>query len=138
MVSKDHTRRAIIKLQMILKSELLRETKIKVFYSQPLVESVLIYGAETRTITIQLERSLDGCYIGLFRAALNITWTQKEANADDTTLFQPVTTLEDLVYFQSDIDSIYMLGFVSITFLPIPLRRKHFCEEEPFSRSQFH
>jgi hypothetical protein len=57
----------------ILKSDQ-RETK---FFSQTLVESVLIYGAETWTLTKQLERSLDGCYTRLLRAALNISWKQK-------------------------------------------------------------
>ena len=35
---------------------------------------VLLYGCESWTFTSALERSLDGCYTRMLRAALNISW----------------------------------------------------------------
>ena len=68
-----HTRKGqawktIKSLQKIWKSNLPRQVKVNVF--QTLVKSVLLYGSETWTLTKQLERSLDGCYTRLLRAAL--------------------------------------------------------------------
>ena len=40
------------------------------------VESVLLYGCESRTFTSTLERSLDGCYTRMLRAILNISLWQ--------------------------------------------------------------
>ncbi len=74
-VRKGQAWQAINKLQKIWKSELPQQTKIKVF--QTLVEPVLLYGYETWTLIKQLERSMDGCYTRLLRAALNISWKQK-------------------------------------------------------------
>ncbi len=38
------------------------------------VEAVLLYGAETWTLTTKMKKSLDGCYTRVLRMALNISW----------------------------------------------------------------
>ena len=52
--------------------------KIRVF--QTCVESVLLYTAETWTLTKSLEMQLDGTYTHLLRYALNISWKDKITN----------------------------------------------------------
>ena len=49
-----------IALSKIWKSNLSRYIKVCLF--QAIVESVLLYGAETWTITSKIQKSLDGCY----------------------------------------------------------------------------
>ena len=46
------------------------------------VESVLLYGAETWTLTTSLEKSLDGCYTRMLRMALNIPWQDHMRNSN--------------------------------------------------------
>ena len=43
-------------------------------------KSVHLYGAETWTITGKIQKSLDGCYTRMLRAALNISWKDKITN----------------------------------------------------------
>ena len=38
------------------------------------VESVLLYGCETWTITAKIREALDGCYTRMLRSALNVNW----------------------------------------------------------------
>ena len=66
--------RACNKLKKIWKSDLSREIKTSLLGSA--VESVLLYGSETWTLTEKLERQLNGCYTRLLRTALNIHWSQ--------------------------------------------------------------
>ena len=46
------------------------------------VESVLLYGVETRTLIKGLEKQLDGCYTHLLGAVQNIHWTDHISNDD--------------------------------------------------------
>ena len=66
------------KLNKIWKSSLPRANKIRVFLAT--VESVLLYGAETWTITKALQKKIDGCYTRMLRMALNITWQSHTTN----------------------------------------------------------
>jgi hypothetical protein len=79
-VRKGLAWKSINKLQKIWKSDLPRHLKVNIF--QTLVEPVLLYGSETWTLTKQLERSLDGCYTRLLRAALNISWMDMVPNIE--------------------------------------------------------
>ena len=47
-----------------------RATKIRL--SRVTVESVLLYGSETWTVTQNLEKSVSGCYTRMLRTALNV------------------------------------------------------------------
>jgi len=72
---------AILQMNKIWKSvDLSREFKISIFIA--VIESVLLYGAETWTLTKTLVTSLDGCYTKLLRYALNIHWTSHTTNSD--------------------------------------------------------
>ena len=63
--------RACNKLSNIWKSTLPRDMKLRLFTTT--VEPVLIYGAESWTITSKTEKALDGCYTRLLRKALDIS-----------------------------------------------------------------
>ena len=66
--------RACNKLTKIWKSDLTREIKISLFCST--VESVLLYGSDTWTLSEKLTKQLDGCYTRMLRTVLNIHWNQ--------------------------------------------------------------
>ena len=65
-------------MMKIWKSSLPRNLKVKLFTTA--VESVLVYGAETWTLTTKLRKKLDGCYTRLLRTALNIPWQSHTTN----------------------------------------------------------
>ena len=50
------------------------------------MESVLLYGSETWTVTNKIAKSLDGCYTRMLRKALDVSWkdhiTNKELYGD--------------------------------------------------------
>ena len=65
---------AIRKLDKIWKSNLPEQLKRRFFRSS--VEPVLLYGSSAWTLTASLEKSIDGSYTRMLRAALNIPWQQ--------------------------------------------------------------
>lgn len=65
---------ALNKLDKIWKSSL--PANIKRNFFRATVESVLLYGATTWTLTSTLEKTLDGTYTRMLRAVLNISWKQ--------------------------------------------------------------
>jgi len=67
-------------LSKVWKSSLPRKIKERLF--QATVESVLLYGSETWTITNKSKKSLDGCYTRMLRSALNISWKDKITNKE--------------------------------------------------------
>ena len=58
------------------------------------VEAILLYGAETWTLTSTLEKQLDGCYRRMLRMALGISWWDRVSNKD---VFQNVPRLSETV-----------------------------------------
>ena len=66
------------KLRKIWSSKLPRKLKVRLFIAT--VESVLLYGAETWTLTQKLQKQLDGCYTRMLRMAMNVTWKQHLTN----------------------------------------------------------
>ncbi|KAJ8375765.1 hypothetical protein SKAU_G00063450 [Synaphobranchus kaupii] len=79
------TRRAIAwkvlhDMRRMWKSELSRKIKRKLFVST--VESVLLYGAETWTLTAAQEKSLDGCYTRMLHMAQDVFWMEHMSNVD--------------------------------------------------------
>ena len=60
------------KLRKMWSSKLSRGVKTRLFLAT--VESVLLYGAETWTLTKALTKQLDGCYTRMLRMALNVSW----------------------------------------------------------------
>ena len=78
-----HVRKALAwsacnKLCKIWKSELSRYIKVRLF--RAIVESILLYGSETWTLTKELTKRLDGTYTRMLRCALNISWKSHTTN----------------------------------------------------------
>ena len=78
-----HVRKALAwsacnKLSKIWKSDLSRYIKVRLF--RPIVESILLYGSETWTLTKELTKWLDGTYTRMLRCALNISWKSHTTN----------------------------------------------------------
>ena len=79
-VRKAMAWKACNKLTKIWKSILSRNLKIKVF--QATVESVLLYGCETWTITAKIRKALYGCYTRMLWSALNVNWKTHMTNEE--------------------------------------------------------
>ena len=65
-------------MSRVWNSEISRPTKARFFLAT--VESVLLYGSETWTLTPAMEKSLNGCYTRMLRAAFNISWQEHMPN----------------------------------------------------------
>ena len=61
-------------------SNLPRHIKLSLFHAT--VESVLLYGCESWTLTHTLQKSLDGCYTRMLRAVLNVDQNIHITNED--------------------------------------------------------
>ena len=72
--------KACHKLSKIWKSHIKKKLKERLFLST--VESILLYGSETWTMTKSLQKRLDGCYTRMLRMAFDVTWKQKLTNED--------------------------------------------------------
>lgn len=72
LVRKAKAWAACHKMKKIWKSNLRKDLKIRLF--QATVESILLYGTETWTMTKTLVKRIDGCYTRMLRMALNIDW----------------------------------------------------------------
>ena len=68
------------KLKKIWKSNLRKGLKIRLFVAT--VESILLYGSETWTLTESLRKRIDGCYTRMLRMALNVDWKQHQTNKE--------------------------------------------------------
>ena len=64
--------------------------KRRIFVST--VESVLLYGAEAWTLTLQQEKALNGVYTRMLRVALNKSWRDHIKNIDLYAGLQKVST----------------------------------------------
>lgn len=65
-------------LRKVWTAPILRSTKLKVF--KAVVESILLYGAESWSLTCTLSKKLDGNYTRLLRTALNVSWKSHTTN----------------------------------------------------------
>ncbi|XP_072030515.1 uncharacterized protein [Amphiura filiformis] len=79
-IRKGQAWRACNSMNKMWKTSLSRNLKTKLFTTT--VESVLMYGAETWTITSKFRKALDGCYTRLLRKALNVTWQSHTTNKE--------------------------------------------------------
>ena len=70
--------KALNKLDRIWKLKLKRELKIQFFRTT--IESVLLYGAESWTLTNSMCRRLDGTYTIMLRAVVGFTWRDRKTN----------------------------------------------------------
>ena len=67
-------------LRKVWSSRLRRQIKERLFLAT--VESVLLYGSETWTLTQTMEKQLNGCYTRMLRMALNINYKDHVTNED--------------------------------------------------------
>ena len=70
--------KALNKLDRIWKLKLKRELKIQFFRTT--IQSVLLYGAESWTLTNSMCRRLDGTYTIMLRAVVGFTWRDRKTN----------------------------------------------------------
>ena len=68
------------KMRKVWASKMARGTKMRRF--RVTVDSVLLYGSETWTVTTKLEKSVNGCYTRMLRTALNVQWQQHMNNQE--------------------------------------------------------
>ena len=61
-------------------SKLSKELKTRFF--QATVESILLYGCESWSLTVQLEKSLDGTYTRMLRTVFGVRWESHTTNAE--------------------------------------------------------
>ena len=66
-------------MKKIWKSSMRRDLKIRLFLAT--VESILLYGSETWTVTKTLAKRIDRCYTRMLRMALDISWKERQTNA---------------------------------------------------------
>ena len=59
-------------LHKIWTSKLAPPIKIKIFRAT--IEPILLYGSETWTLPVKLEKRLDGCYTRLLMRVKNLSW----------------------------------------------------------------
>ena len=79
IVRKAKAWAACHKMKKIWKSDLRRTLKIRLF--QATVESILLYGSETWTMTKSLIKKIDGCYTRMLRMVLNVNWRTHTTNS---------------------------------------------------------
>ena len=83
---------ALGKLNNVWKSNLPRNIKIDFFRAS--VESILLYGCSTWSLTKKLALQLDGNYTRMLRAVINVTWRDKIRNND---LYGSVAKISDTI-----------------------------------------
>ena len=71
---------ALAKMDTIWKSKMNKQLKIQFFRST--VETVLLYGSSSWTLTKSLTMKLYSTYTRLIRAALNVSWRQHMTNKE--------------------------------------------------------
>ena len=71
---------ALTKMDTIWKSKMDKVLNIQFFRAT--VETVLLYGSSSWTLTKSLSKKLDGTYTRLLRAALNVSWRQHMTNQE--------------------------------------------------------
>ena len=80
------------KLERLWTSSL--ETNLNLRTFRTCVESILIYGSETWTITAKMKSRIDGCYTRLLRRALNVSW---RAHMTNVQLYGELPTLSSTI-----------------------------------------
>ena len=84
--------RAIREMDNIWKSSLNKTQKTRIFKAS--VESILLYGAETWTLTENEKRRLGGSYTRMLRVVLNRSWKDKVKSVD---LYGGLPRLSDVI-----------------------------------------
>ena len=72
--------KALNGMSKIWSSSMKQELKKRFFLAT--VESILLYGCESWSMTAAMERSLDGTYTRMLRKALNVHWSSHTTNSE--------------------------------------------------------
>ena len=72
--------RSMNKMSRIWSSNMKRDLKVRFFTAT--IESILLYGCESWTLTEAQERSLDGTYTRMLRKALDVHWSSHTPNCE--------------------------------------------------------
>ena len=72
--------KALHDMRKIWRSTLSKELRIR--YFRATVETILLYGCESWTLTTATAKALDGCYTRMLRMALNVSWKDKIPNQE--------------------------------------------------------
>ena len=78
------------RLRKVWSSKLRRQMKERLFIAT--VESVLLYGSETWTLTKTLEKQLNGCYTRMLRLAMNVSGKDHITNVELYGSLKPIAT----------------------------------------------
>ena len=81
---------ALNKMEKIWRSNMNKRLKINFFRAT--VESVLLYGAESWTLTGRMSDRLDGTYTKMLRAILGVSWKERKTNKE---LYGNLTKITD-------------------------------------------
>jgi len=73
------------------RSSISKTTKLKIFKTS--VESILLYGCESWTLTKQISASIDGTYTRMLRAVQNVSWQQHLPNSVLYGALPPISTI---------------------------------------------
>ena len=79
-IRKAQAWQALNRMRNIWESRMSRGLKIRFFLAA--IESILLYGCESWTVTPQMERSLNGTYTCMLRKVLNVKWRSHTTNAE--------------------------------------------------------
>ena len=79
-VRKAMAWQSLNKIGNIWKSNLAKKLKLQLFRAT--VESILLYGSSTWSLTETEEKRLDGTYTGMLRQVYNISWREKITNME--------------------------------------------------------
>ena len=91
-IRKAKAWKALNGMTKVWKSDMSRLTKKRFFFAN--VESVLLYGSETWTLTPAMEKSINGCYTRMLRAAFNISWRDHLSNDE---LYRSIPKVTDKI-----------------------------------------
>ena len=91
-VRKGKAWKALNDLSKIWKSDIARQVKARFVLAT--VESILLYGCETWTLTPSMEKSLDGCYTRMLRTAFDISRRDRVTNNE---LYQGIPKVTDKI-----------------------------------------
>ena len=91
-IRKAKAWKALNGMTKVWKSDMSRLMKKRFFFAA--VESVLLYGSETWTLTPAMEKSINGCYTRMLRAAFNISWRDHLSNDE---LYRSIPKVTDKI-----------------------------------------
>ena len=79
-IRKAQAWQALNMINCIWNSNMRKEIKVRFFVAA--IESILLYGCESWTVTPKIESMLNGTYTKMLRKATNVKWWERKTNAE--------------------------------------------------------